>query len=64
MTAQFYNQFDPKAAVLTWGTDKAIVFTERSGSGARYGRDGVEYWEHQVEVTVDFYGNEFVFQTP
>lgn len=64
MTAQFYNQFDPKAAVLTWGTDTAIVFAEPSGGGARYGRDGVEFWEHQGEVTVDFYGNESVCQTP
>lgn len=63
-TAQFYNQFEPPAAVLTWGTDKAIVFSEPSGSGARYGRDGVEYWEHQGEVTVDFYGNTFVCRTP
>ncbi|CAN5421695.1 MliC family protein [soil metagenome] len=63
-TAQFYNQFDPPAAVLSWGADKAVVFAERSGSGAKYGRDGVEYWEHQGEVTVDFYGNEFVCATP
>lgn len=63
-TARFYNDLDPAAAVLTWGTDSAIVFVEPSGSGARYGRDGVEYWEHQGEVTVDFYGNKFVCRTP
>ena len=64
LTAQFYNQFDPKAAVLTWGTDKAIVFVQPSGSGARYGREGLEFWEHQGEVSVDFYGNEFVCTAP
>ncbi len=78
LTARFYNQFDPPAAVLTHGTDSdtdtdtdtetetetAIVFIERSGSGARYGRTGVEYWEHQGEVTVDFYGDTFVCRTP
>ncbi len=64
LTAQFYNQFDPKAAVLTWGQDRAVVFVERSGSGARYGREGVEFWEHQGTVTVDFYGNKFVCSTP
>ena len=63
-TAEFYGQFDPKAAVLTWGTDTAIVFAEESASGARYGRDGVDFWEHQGEVTVDFFGNKFVCRTP
>ncbi len=63
-TARFYNQFDPPVAVLTRGTDSATVFAEQSGSGARYGRDGVEFWEHQGEVTVDFYGDEFVCTTP
>jgi uncharacterized protein len=63
-TAKFYNQFDPPAAVLTWGADTAIVFAEQTGSGARYGRDGVDYWEHQGEVTVDFHGDKFVCKTP
>jgi uncharacterized protein len=63
-TARFYNQFDPPAAVVTWGPDSAIVFAEQTGSGARYGRDGVEYWEHQGEVTVDFHGSKFVCKTP
>jgi uncharacterized protein len=63
-TAHFYNEFDPKAATLTWGSDTAIVFAEQSGSGARYGRDGVEFWEHQGEVTVDFFGNKFACTTP
>ncbi|MET0699425.1 MAG: MliC family protein [Mycobacterium sp.] len=63
-TARFYNQFDPPAAVLTWGTDTAVVFAEQTGSGARYGRDGVDYWEHQGEVTVDFHGAKFVCKTP
>jgi uncharacterized protein len=63
-TARFYNQFDPPAALLTWGTDTAVVFAEQTGSGARYGRDGVDYWEHQGEVTVDFHGAKFVCKTP
>jgi len=63
-TARFYNQFDPPTAVLTWGTDTATVFAEQSGSGAKYGRAGVEFWEHQGEVTVDFFGNRFVCTTP
>ncbi|CAN5441677.1 MliC family protein [soil metagenome] len=64
LTARFYNQFDPPAAVLAWGADTAVVFAEQTGSGARYGRDGVDYWEHQGEVTVDFHGDKFVCRTP
>jgi uncharacterized protein len=67
-TARFYNQFDPPAAVLTLGSgpasETAIVFAEQTGSGARYGREGVDYWEHQGEVTVDFHGDKFVCRTP
>jgi uncharacterized protein len=63
-TARFYNQFDPPTAVLTLGSETAIVFAERTGSGARYGREGVDYWEHQGEVTVDFHGDKFVCRTP
>jgi uncharacterized protein len=52
----FYNQLDPQAAVLTWGNDQAIVFPVPAASGARYGREGVDFWEHQGEATVEFYG--------
>ena len=27
-------------------------------SGAKYGRVGIEYWEHQGEASVDFFGNK------
>lgn len=63
LTAQFYNQFDPKTAVLNWKGDQVIVFVELSGSGARYGRQGIEYWEHQGEVRLDFHGATFVCRT-
>lgn len=63
-TAVFYNDLDPQAAVLTWGDDQAIVFPARSGSGSKYTRAGVEFWEHQGEVTVDFYGTGFTCTTP
>ncbi len=64
LTARFYNQFDPPTAVLTWGSESAVLFAEQTGSGARYGRDGVDYWEHQGEVTVDFHGDKFVCTVP
>ncbi|SOJ54961.1 Lipoprotein LprI [Mycobacterium simulans] len=67
LTAQFYNQFDPKAAVVNWKGEQYILFVQLSGSGARYGRQGIEYWEHQGEVRLDFsgvsQGAKFVCQT-
>ncbi|OBA58478.1 hypothetical protein A5647_20985 [Mycobacterium sp. 1100029.7] len=63
LTAQFYNQFDPKTAVLNWKGNQEILFLLPSGSGARYGRQGAEYWEHQGEVTLDFNGTKFVCST-
>lgn len=63
LTAKFYP-FDPPAGVLTWGTDRAIIFQQPTGSGIEYGRDGVEFDEHQGRVEVDFYDNEFVCTTP
>ncbi|WP_374357160.1 MliC family protein [Thermomonas sp.] len=55
-TATFYND-EPRAVVLTWGNDQAIVPAAMSASGARYAADGVEFWEHQGEASVDFFGN-------
>lgn len=55
-TMAYYNDLDPEAAVMTLGKDRAIVFPQPAASGARYGRTGVEYWEHQGEARVDFFG--------
>jgi uncharacterized protein len=57
-TMTFYNDLDPAAAVMTWGNDQAIVFPQPAASGAKYGRGGIEYWEHQGEASVDFFGNK------
>jgi uncharacterized protein len=57
-TVVYYNDLDPKAAVITWGNDQAIAFPKPSASGARYGREGLDFWEHQGVATVDFYGNK------
>jgi len=56
-TATFYND-EPRAAVLTWGSDQAIVPATVSASGARYAARGIEFWEHQGVASVDFYGNK------
>ncbi|WP_025737671.1 MliC family protein [Mycobacterium genavense] len=63
LTAQFYNQFAPLTAVLNWKGTQQILFIQPSGSGARYGRQGSEYWEHQGQVTLDFNGTKFVCTT-
>lgn len=63
LTAQFYNQFDPPTAVLNWKGNQQILFQQPSGSGARYGRQGSEYWEHQGEVRLDLNGTKFVCHT-
>jgi uncharacterized protein len=57
-TVVFYNDLDPKAAVITWGDDQAIAFPKPSASGIRYGRDGLDFQEHQGVATVDFWGNK------
>ena len=57
-TMVYYNDIDPQAAVMTWGNDQAIVFLQPAASGAKYGRVGIEYWEHQGEASVDFFGNK------
>ena len=57
-TMTYYNDIDPQAAVMTWGNDQAVVFPQPAASGAKYGRSGVEYWEHQGEASVDFFGNK------
>lgn len=54
----FYNDTDPPSAVLTYGDDQVIAFVAPSGSGAKYTAAGVEFWEHQGEATVDWFGIE------
>jgi uncharacterized protein len=64
LTAQFYNQFDPPTAVLNWKGTQMILFIQLAASGARYGRQGSEYWEHQGEVKLDLGGTKFVCAAP
>ena len=59
-TAVFYNQTVPRSAVLTWGDDQVIAFTQHSASGARYTAPGVEFWSHQGEAKVDWFGIELL----
>jgi uncharacterized protein len=54
----FYGDLDNRPAVITLGNDQAIIFPLPSGSGAKYGRNGIEFWEHQGKASVDFYGKK------
>ena len=56
LLAAFYPDTTPASVVLTRGDDQAIAFIARSGSGARYTAAGIEFWEHQGEATVKWYG--------
>ena len=56
--ATFYNETDPPSAVFTYGDDQVVAFVAPSGSGARYTAANVEYWEHQGEATVQWFGTE------
>ena len=58
--AAFYNDTSPPAVVLTRGPDQVIAFIARSGSGSRYTSDGVEYWEHQGQASIDWFGTKLV----
>ena len=56
--AAFYKDTDPPSAVLTFGNDQVIAFVARSGSGAKYTAANVEFWEHQGQATLDWFGKK------
>jgi uncharacterized protein len=56
--AAFYKDTDPPSAVLTFGNDQVIAFVARSGSGAKYTAANVEFWEHQGEATLEWFGKK------
>lgn len=58
LMAAFYTDTDPAAVVLTSGNDQVMAFIAPSGSGARYAAEGVEFWEHHGEATVNWFGTE------
>lgn len=56
LSVVFHNELDLQVAVVRLGRDQAITFAAPSASGSRYTREGVEFWEHQGEATLEFYG--------
>lgn len=59
-TVAFYNDVDPRAAVITLGNRQTIAFAAQAASGARYTNNEIEYWEHQGEATVKWSGKTMV----
>lgn len=55
-TMAYYSNLDDKPAVITLGNDQAIIFPQPAASGAKYGRAGITFWEHQGKAIVDFFG--------
>lgn len=56
----YYHDLDPPAAVITYGDEQAIIFPQVAASGAKYGRTGIEFWEHHGSARVDFHGIKLV----
>ena len=54
--ATFYQETDPPSVVITYGDDQVIAFQAPAGSGAKYTASNVEFWEHQGEASVSWYG--------
>ena len=52
----YYQETDPKSAVITYGDAQVIALAAPSGSGARYTAHLVELWEHQGEAAVAWFG--------
>jgi uncharacterized protein len=57
-SATFYRQTDPPSAVITYGDDQVIAFAAPLASGAKYTAANVEFWEHQGEASVEWFGTK------
>jgi uncharacterized protein len=58
-TASFYDQTDPRSAVLTFGNDQVIAIGVPAASGARYAARNVDFWEKGGEARVTWKGESF-----
>jgi uncharacterized protein len=58
VSVSFYNDAEPPSAILKVGQDKMTLRQAQSASGARYRSGDVEFWEHQGEATIDWFGTK------
>ncbi len=57
LSAVFYDQFEPRVAVVSHGRDQAIVFAAAAADTLRhYARSGVRFDERADGAVVEFYG--------
>jgi uncharacterized protein len=56
--ATFYNELKPPAAVITYGDDQTIALAAPAASGSKYSAEGISFWEHHGEATVEWYGTQ------
>lgn len=59
----FYNDTDPRSAVITFDDKQVIALGERAASGAKYVAPNVEFWEHHGEATVKWAAATFQCKT-
>lgn len=59
VSAAYYADLDPPAALVAVGARRVVTFVATSGSGARYTTRGVELWEHQGHATLQWYGARY-----
>ena len=60
VTIAWFRETDPPAAMISVGDDKAFAFQARAASGARYVAPGVEAWEHQGELALEWFGSKSI----
>jgi uncharacterized protein len=59
VSAAYYSDVDPHAALIAVGARRVVAFVAASGSGARYTTRNVELWEHQGLATLQWYGARY-----
>ncbi|MEO5766341.1 MAG: MliC family protein [Casimicrobiaceae bacterium] len=62
MTAQYFET-DPPSARFFHDGRTVTAYIARSGSGSRYENANVDYWEHQGEAAVVWYGRKLTCNT-
>jgi uncharacterized protein len=56
LSVTYYDETEPKSAVITYGNDQVIAFAARAASGARYTAKDVDFWDHQGDATLTWSG--------
>jgi len=62
MTAQYFET-DPPSARFFHDGRTVTAYVARSGSGSRYENANVDYWEHQGDAAVVWYGRKMTCNT-